>query len=238
MSDPSEELAVVRALVAAATQRLLGDTIGVDDPAWRAPSLLPGWSRGHVASHLARNADGLGRLTEWARTGRRHDMYASAQVREDEIAAGAGRLGLDLQVDLDASAQRLTEDFARLDEAGAWDAEVELRGGQRLSARALPVARLTEVVLHHIDLDVGFGLADVDGETAERLLEWSARRLGARAELPRLELRSDTGFHRVLGSAGSTSTVTGPSVALLGWLTGRATPDTVEGADGLVLPGL
>lgn len=67
---------------------------------------------------------------------------------------------------------------------------------------------------------------------------WSAHRLGARDEFPRLQLRSDTGLHTDLGSSGSPRTVTGSSSALLGWLTGRATPDTVRGAGDLVLPGL
>ena len=137
-------------------------------------------------------------------------MYASPQVREDEIEQGADRTGLQLQVDLDTSAESLTEGFASLDQAdpaddgsgGAWDTEVELRGGQRVVARLLPLARLTEVVLHHVDLDIGFEVTDVDDETAEWLLEWSAYRLGARDEFPRLELVSDTGFHTTLGSSG------------------------------------
>lgn len=238
MTDASDRLAATRALVTVATQRLVGDTIGVNDPSWCEPSRLPHWSRGHVATHLARNADGMRRLTEWARTGERHEMYASAQVREEEIEAGAGRSGLELQIDLDTSAERLTEGFAALDETDAWDREVELRGGQRLAARLLPVARLTEVVLHHVDLDIGYEVSDIDNETADFVLEWSAHRLGVRDEFPRLQLRSDTGLHTDLGSGGSPRTVTGSSSALLGWLTGRATPDTVRGAGDLVLPGL
>ena len=153
--------------------------------------------------------------------------------------------GLDLQVDLDTSAEHLADAFAGLDapdRAGglgpAWDVEVELRGGQRAIARLLPLARLTEVVLHHVDLDIGFEVADIDDETAEWLLEWSAYRLGARDEFPRLELVSDTGFHTTLGSSGAVRRIAGSSSALLGWLTGRAAPDTVRGSDGLVLPGL
>ena len=244
MSEASDKLAAVRALVTASTQRLLGDTIGVDEDAWRSPSRLPRWSRGHVATHLARQADALGRLVDWARTGVRQDMYASPQVREDEIEDGADRSGLQLQVDLDTSAGRLAEGFASLDDvtdsplAGAWDVEVELRGGQRAVARLLPLARLTEVVLHHVDLDVGFEVADIDDETAEWLLEWSAYRLGARDEFPRLELVSGTGFHTTLGSSGDVRHIAGSSAALLGWLTGRAAPDTIQGSDGLVLPGL
>lgn len=246
MSEVADKLTAVRALVTASTQRLLGHTIGVDDDAWRSPSLLPRWSRGHVATHLARQADAVGRLVDWARTGERQDMYASPQLREDEIEAGSGRSGLELQVDLDTSAERLSEGFASLDEidstgdgaGGPWDSEVELRGGQRVVARLLPLARLTEIVLHHIDLDIGFGVADVDDETAEWLLEWSAYRLGAREEFPRLELVSDSGFHTALGSSGDVRRVTGSSPALLGWLTGRAAPDVVRGSDGLVVPGL
>ncbi|GAA3708564.1 maleylpyruvate isomerase family mycothiol-dependent enzyme [Microlunatus aurantiacus] len=245
MSEASDKLTAVRALVTVSTQRLLGDTIGVDQDAWRGPSSLPRWTRGHVATHLARQADALGRLVDWARTGTRQEMYASPQVREDEIEQGAGRTGLELQVDLDTSAERLIEAFAGLDDDGAengsgsaWDTEVELRGGQRVVARLLPLARLTEVVLHHVDLDIGFGVSDVDPETAEWLLEWSAYRLGARDEFPRLELVSDSGFRTTLGSSGDARRVTGSSPALLGWLTGRAGPDTVSGTDGLVLPGL
>ena len=56
------------------------------------------------------------RLTEWARTGERQDMYASAEQREADIEAGAGRSGLELQIDLDTSAGRLDEAFEALDQ--------------------------------------------------------------------------------------------------------------------------
>ena len=67
------QLETLRGLVNAATSRLLGDTIAVGDEDWPAPSRLPGWSRGHVASHIARQADGMVRLTEWARSGQRQE---------------------------------------------------------------------------------------------------------------------------------------------------------------------
>ena len=127
----STQLETLRGLVTTATQRLLGDTISVSDEDWRAPSRLPEWSRGHVATHLARQADGIVRLTEWARTGERQDMYASAEQRAADIEEGSGRSGLELQIDLDTSAGRLGNAFDALDEAEAWDAVVELRGGIR-----------------------------------------------------------------------------------------------------------
>ena len=103
----TDQLETLRGLVTGATQRLLGDTIAVDDQAWREPSRLPGWTRGHVATHIARHADGIVRLTEWARCGERLDMYVSAEQREADIEDGAVRSGLDLQIDLDTTAGRL-----------------------------------------------------------------------------------------------------------------------------------
>src|SRR5215210_7453229 len=111
------QLETLLGLVTSATQRLLGDTIRVGDDDWRGPSSLPEWSRGHVATHIARQADGIVRLTEWARSGERQDMYASAEQRTADIEAGSGRTGLELQIDLDTSAGQLGDAFEALNEA-------------------------------------------------------------------------------------------------------------------------
>jgi maleylpyruvate isomerase len=239
MSAPAtsahEQLDRLRGLVATATQRLLGDTIRVTDEQWRAPSRLPEWSRGHVASHLARQADAIVRLTEWAKTGVRNDMYASPEERSDQIEAGAGRSGLDLQIDLDESAGRLEQAFESVDAVDAWDAIVEMRGGMRVPARLLPLARMLEVAIHHVDLDVGYEITELDAPTAEWLLEWCAFRLKYRDEFPQLHLTSDTGFTMVLGTVGEPIEVSGTSPDLLGWVMGRTS--AVTGADGLRLPG-
>lgn len=236
-TPPGDRLNEVRHLLSEATHRLLGDTIAVSDEDWRGPSLLPGWTRGHVASHVARQADALLRLVEWARTGERQSMYASDEQRSSEIEAGADRSGLDLQIDLDTSAERLGEGFEALDAAGGWDAVVELRGGRQAPARILPLARLGEVVLHHADLGIGYGVDNVDPTTAGWLLEYCAFRLAGRADFPSLELRADDGsVTRVGPSADPPTVVAGSAAHLLGWLTGRSGPDSVTGAEGLVLP--
>jgi maleylpyruvate isomerase len=54
-------------------------------------SLLPGWTRGHVLTHLARNAEGGTRLLGWARTGVPSYEYRSLAARAAAIEAGAGR---------------------------------------------------------------------------------------------------------------------------------------------------
>ncbi len=231
-----QQLEKLRALVDKATLRLLGDTINVTDEQWRAPSALPGWSRGHVATHIARQADALGRLTSWARTGIRQEMYDSPEQRESDIDGGAGRSGLDLQIDLDTSASRLEDAFGAVDEADAWDAEVELRGGLRVPARLLPLARLLEVVIHHVDLDTGFGVEDIDAPTAEWLLEWCSFRLRGRDEFPKLELTSESGFTITVGSSGDPIPISGSSANLLGWLMSRSPATSVTGDEGLSLP--
>jgi maleylpyruvate isomerase len=229
-------LTELRGLVQTATSRLLGDTIRVTDDQWRSSSRLPAWTRGHLAAHLARHADALMRLTAWARSGERHDMYASSQQRDSEIEEGSTRDGLDLQIDLDTTSGQLEEAFDSLSAVDAWDAEVEMRGGLRTPARLLPLARLTEVVIHHVDLDVGYEVDDIDETTAAWLLEWSAFRLRHRDEFPRLNMTSDTGLQISIGSSGGPLAVRGTNARLLGWLTSRAAPSTVDGSDGLHLP--
>jgi maleylpyruvate isomerase len=235
-SPATTQLETLRQLVKTATQRLLGDTILVTDDQWRAASRLPDWTRGHVATHIARQADGISRLAQWARTGERQAMYPSPEHRTREIEAGAGRSGLDLQIDLDTSAEHLTSAFEELDAADAWDAVVEMTGGLRVPARLLPLARLLEVVIHHVDLDVGYEITDVDNQTAEWLLEWCAFRLRDRENFPKLQLTSDSGFATAVGSAGDPVSVSGSSVNLLGWLLGRTDASAITGGDGLQLP--
>ena len=235
-SSTTTQLETLRSLVRTATQHLLGNTILVADDQWRAPSRLPDWTRGHLATHIARNADGLIRLTQWARTGERQDMYPSSEHRDSEIEAGSGRSGLELQIDLDNSAGRLDAAFDELDGVNTWDVVVEMRGGLTVPARLLPLARLLEVVIHHVDLDIGYEITDIDTPTAEWLLEWCAFRLGHRDDWPKLQLTSDTGFTTTAGSVGEPVAVSGSSAHLLGWLMGRTDASSLTGTGELQLP--
>ena len=87
MDDANDVLADLNS----GTRRLLDGMARLSDAAARQPSLLPGWSRGHVLAHLARNAEGSTRLLIWARTGVPSYEYESAEARAAEIEAGAGR---------------------------------------------------------------------------------------------------------------------------------------------------
>ena len=81
----------------------------LDDAAMLGPSRLPGWTRGHVLTHLARNADALVNLLTWARTGTPTPMYPSVESRNAGIEAGAARPAAEQRADLEATARRLME---------------------------------------------------------------------------------------------------------------------------------
>src|ERR671912_1751085 len=84
------------------TALLLHTTRGLDDP--RSVSLCEGWTRGHVLTHVARNADGLAALIRSAVEGTGETMYASEETRDADIEAGADRSPAELVEDVEQSA--------------------------------------------------------------------------------------------------------------------------------------
>ena len=213
-----------------ATQRLLGYTIALTEEAWHEPSLLPGWSRAHVATHLARNAEYVRGLIEAATTGRPQPSHPDPEQVKQELEAGAVRSGLDLQIDLDSTAGALQ---TAIEAVTDWTPAV-LIDGAPLPLSAVPLMRLHEVYLHHIDLDCGFTADGVDPGAAAGLLRWALFRLRA-AELPTIELRTES-LSDVIGNGERRVSVRGTDARVWAWLTGRGGPEIVDGADGVRLP--
>lgn len=231
-------IAAVRHRKMEATQHLLGDTIRLSDPEWQSPSLLPGWTRAHVATHLARNANGLRRAALGVINGAPETMYRSESERQGEIERGSERTGLELQIDLDTSAGELNQ---TLDDLMALPAEtlaapVALRPNFSVPAHLLANARLAEVVLHRIDLGIGFTIDDVDDDIAGWLLDWVLLRLSTRIDIPRLRLVSTSGRVATTGTFGDPVEVSGDDRHLVGWLTGRSDTSALNNADLAVLP--
>src|SRR2546430_5157230 len=102
------------ARIGEATDRLLASAAALTDARAGEPSLLPGWTRGHVLTHVARNGDGLGNLLRWARTGTETPMYASREARRADIEAGAGRSPAGPAADVPATAIAFPAQAARL----------------------------------------------------------------------------------------------------------------------------
>jgi maleylpyruvate isomerase len=210
-----------------ATQRLLGFTIAMGEDEWREPTPLPGWSRAHVATHLARNADQLRGVTEAAGAGLAQPAMPSAAQRFADLEAGADRDGLALQIDLDTSAGALQ---AAIEKLSDWSAQVTLHG-LGLTAAAIPLARLHEVCVHHLDLDCGFSADAIDPAAGAWLLRWVLELLED-ADLPSLRLEGDS-LAAELGHGGEPLKVSASDARLWAWLSGRLVASGVSGADGL-----
>ena len=222
----------LRRRIAEATQRLLGDTIALSDADWAAPSLLPGWTRAHVATHLARSADALRGLIVAAHSGDTRTLYPADAVKYNAIERGAERRGLDLQIDLDTSAERLDLAFDHVED---WLMPIRLPEGE-FPASVLPLVRLQELTLHHIDLDHGYSWSDLDLVPSRWLLQWLCLLLRDDDTLPSVDIESDSGVTESFGGTGIRRRVTGTDAALWAWLAGRYDGAALSGAGGLVWP--
>lgn len=231
-----EEISGMQARIEASTARLLGRAAKLDDGQVREPSLLPGWSRGHVLTHIARNADGLANLLRWARTGTEIPMYASRQARIEDIEAGARRPLAALLKDVRVSAAAFAAELARMP-AGAWAAPVRALAGGPFPAREVPLRRLSEVEIHHVDLGTGYLPGDWPAGFVARALPRAARSFQGRDGVPACLLRPEGTTQELrIGGDGPALTITGPATALLAWLTGRATGQQ-GGGEGLRVAG-
>jgi maleylpyruvate isomerase len=213
--NASSHLADNLSLLAQETGLLLETASGLDDRTVRAASLCDGWTRAHVLSHLARNADALGRLAGWARTGTPVAMYDSPQAREADIEAGSTRGAAEILADLESSSAGFASTAAGL--SGPPElCEVEMRAGRRVRGGQLPTLRLLEVVFHHVDLDAGYTFADADPGFVRRAIGNAVDRMTRGGQAPAISLRGDDGDTWSIGESGQE--VTGSSAAILLWL--------------------
>jgi maleylpyruvate isomerase len=228
------ELAARLDEIRAGEDRLAATLEALDEGALRGPSLLPGWTRGHVLAHVALNAYSLVNLFEWARTGVETPQYPSWAERDADIERHARRT--------------LEEHRAALGGAGAafrsaayavpherWSYEVNGIGGDPAPAERFLFGRLREVEIHHVDLDAGYAPGDWDERFVRRVLEEVPARLSSRADAPFAAHATDLGVRLEIGAGPATRQVTGRGSALLAWLLGRTEGSELE-ASGDALP--
>ncbi|MDI2126281.1 maleylpyruvate isomerase family mycothiol-dependent enzyme [Yinghuangia seranimata] len=225
--DPAalvDEMATATAQVVDTAERLTPERMA-------GPSGLPGWSRAHVLTHLARNADGLANLAHWAATGVVTPMYPPGGARDAAIEQGAQRPGAEIVADLQAASERLEHALASLSYA-AWGAKVAGRDGREFAALQLPYKRIRELYIHHVDLNAGWTPAHWPGDFATReLLDAAASFRGRPDTVPLLLHDEDSGRRLAIGpeEAAPLAVVSGPRRTLLAWLIGRT------GGDGLTM---
>jgi maleylpyruvate isomerase len=222
---------VLLAEVDRATARLLTTAADLDG-APSTPSLLPGWSRGHLLTHLARNGDALVNLLTWARTGVVTPPYASREKRDADIAAGADRPPDVLLADVRDSGARFADAAAQLP-ADAWLVELDLPTGPQRAALVV-WRRLREVEVHHVDLDAAYRPADWPESFAHRLLHEVCGGLPGLA----LTLRPDSLGHPLTMGPGGPPEVAGPCYALAAWLAGRSAGEQLRISPDGPLPAL
>jgi maleylpyruvate isomerase len=223
----------------------------------RQPSLLPGWTRGHVLSHLARNADAIARTLAGAARGERIPMYDGEAERDADIQAGAGRPAEEIVEDVAASARRLDETWSGLSDS-AWQREAVTRTGP-LPALRMIGTRWREVEIHRVDLADGYGPGDWPASFVAPLLPslLDPARIGRRLPvgLTVEVVNTDSGQRWLVGgdlpqpvgtarsaraaavrsAATPPARVVGPSWALVGWLLGRTSVVRPELGDPPVL---
>lgn len=220
------------------TERLLATVARLTDSDVRAPSGLPGWTRGHLLAHLARNADGLTNLMVWARTGVQTPQYESLERRNGDIEAGAPRNATEQLADLEAASGRLEDEIrktqTRADScappARPLETMVVAFGGWSHPAWYTLYRRWREVEAHHVDLDAGYPYT----RWPDAYVLWDLTESAERVPVTRLratDLEIDL-FPGAKGTPGdSRPTVEGPARELLAWVAGR-TNGAALAADG------
>ena len=190
--------------------RHLDYLVGTEGADPSLPSLLPGWTRGHVLTHIARNADSFVRVLDAAERGEEVSQYEGGyESRGADIERGAGRDWLTLVADVQASAAALEACIAG---QRRWDLALVTVTGESTPHVELPFRRWREVLVHHADVgDAGFTAEQWPAEYVREELRrmemlWSARRPMGATGLPALALHA-------------------PPTRRLQWLLGRADID-------------
>ena len=161
---------------------LLSTIEGLTDAEARASSRLPDWTRGHLLTHLARNADSVVRHLDGAARGVVLDQYdGGMDGRAASIEAGAGRPAADLIADVRSSAARVEHAFATLPD-DAWGNLVRSSRGVEYPASFVAFARWREVEVHHVDLGMGRTASHWPAPMVARWLQLELPALGDRAD--------------------------------------------------------
>ena len=224
----------------AAHLRGLMDRMG--DEAFAAPSALPGWSRAHVLSHVARNAEAMMNLLHWARTGEETPAYASADDRVAGIEAGAGRSPAEIRADVVATSDRLAL-VVKAMPAEAWTASIRSRQGTLIPATEVGWMRAREMWVHSVDLDVGASFADFPQPMLGELVADSVGMFAEREDAPVLRVvAADRSRAWTMADGPGQVAVEGSLADLAAWLLGRGRPRglraTTADGDRVPLPEL
>lgn len=209
------------------TGMMLATVDSLSDEELAGPSLCEGWTRAHVVAHIAGNALGLGRLIDWAVTGEKIPMYASMDQRNAEIEELAALAPAELKKQVRQASAEFNQKAAQLRNAKLGANEVE-RAGRPMNPYAIPAVRISEVLIHHHDLDTVWELGEADIDALEDALDLAVERIQERDDYPGLSIVTDEGDEYTVGDG--KIRLGGGRDAVLGWITRGLT-------DGLKVDG-
>ncbi len=190
-----------------------------------AASLCEGWSRAQVIAHLTSNGRTLVKLIDWVTSGEPQQLYASQEARNAEIDQLAALPREELLAAFDESATYFAQQSERLSGELAAQ-EVDLHG-KIIPATSLVALRISEIVIHHHDLDTTWTIAQAEPDSLEDAVEAAVRTMRVK-NAPGMTLLSEEGDQWVIGDG--SLTVRAARAALVDWLA-RGNADDIK-ADG------
>lgn len=155
------------------------------------PSRLPGWTVGHVLTHVARNAESMTRVLRASSSGKVVERYEGGEAgRAAGIEAGWRRPAPEQVDDVRRTIGELEQTWSG---DVRWDGLSRETGGREIPVRQLPFLRRREVEVHRVDLGLGYEPADWPAEYLRldlRAMEmrWNARRPMGMTGLPQAAL--------------------------------------------------
>ncbi|TCC60476.1 maleylpyruvate isomerase family mycothiol-dependent enzyme [Kribbella pittospori] len=211
---------------AAALTALVAD---LDEETARGASVLPGWSRGHVITHIANFSEAMTRQVDEALLGRLVEFYDGGRpARDAAIEAGAHRPAAELKSHLAAATTAL---LATWDKVGPDDWQRPITHRESNIAAAVNTT-WRELTIHTTDLNLGPTPATWPPAFCLHLLNF-------------LRPRTPEGIHLTLqptdaptweNGTGTPITLTGTLPALTAWYAGRTPPTPIHGTLPDLLP--
>lgn len=170
------------------TGMLLATVDSLSEEELGAASLCEGWTRAHVVAQLIDNAEGLGNLVTWAVTGT--ETRPSEEARNAQIEELARQSPAELKRKLRSASEQFAATADQLRSAQLATEEVN-QDVRTINAYAIPSYRISEVLIHHADLDTVWELEEADIDALEDALDLAVDRLQKRDDWPGLQIETD-----------------------------------------------
>jgi maleylpyruvate isomerase len=194
MDDFGRTLNIHVAGCAESHQRLLQSLDSLTDDQCREPSALPGWTRGHVLSHLARNAESHVHVLQCAARGEVGEQYiGGAKARKEGIESHANDSAESLVNAVRRSIYALEGQWAATNSEG-WQGHGVNSAGASIAMSDIVFLRWREVEVHHADLALAFTFADwnstyVRYELDRHVMMWRASKPMGLTPVPKIALQ-------------------------------------------------